>query len=127
MNIRSQIFGVTPSAQSPLVTAKRPRGASGDALLSIPVERREQRWAEGRACLREPMFPEPAQATWKGAAHPVQLVSVSAGGASIEADFQATLWDRLALDMDGRGTAECTVVWMNRERLGLEFAETSAQ
>jgi hypothetical protein len=95
-------------------------------LLSIPVERYEKRRAETRAHFRHPMFPESARATWNGAGHDVELINVCGGGALIAGEFEPALWDRLELGLPDR-SAECTVVWIKQNRIGLEFANTLPQ
>ena len=49
MSIRNQIYGVAPSAHSPLVLTKKPTGAIADDLLSIAVNRMTGRCGDTRA------------------------------------------------------------------------------
>ena len=48
MNIRSQIYGVAPSAESPLVLTKRPKGVQANDLTTIPVSRETGRCGDTR-------------------------------------------------------------------------------
>ena len=126
MNIRTEVYGVKPSAESPLVQYKNPQGSRADDLLSISVARTSGRRGNTRLEDREPMFPEPAQANWNGAKHDIELINVSGGGAMIRGPIEPALWDRIELAADD-WVVECNVVWLKADRIGLEFAHTQGQ
>lgn len=123
MNIRSQIFGRTGLAESPLVSVKHPKGARADELLSIPVERQQHRRADTRLEQRFPLVSETTRVTRAGAAHDVRLINVCGGGAMITASFAPMLWERLQLHLGEHGSVDCVVVWLRHGRVGLEFAQ----
>jgi len=123
MNIRAQVYGYTPSDQSPLVLAKQPKGARADMLHSIPVVRREARCGETRAEERSRLDGQAAKLTHKGATYEVQLMNRCSGGAMIAAELQVMPWDSAQLYLKDQGMIECSVLWMKNGFLGLAFAE----
>ena len=123
MNIRSKIFGDGKSGdESPVVHAKKPKGAKADALHSISVPREETRKADTRDEDRHRLPDEQVSATYKGRKHQVQLVNLSGGGAMVAGEFEPKLWDRLQLHLGENGTIDCAVRWLKGDRIGLEFA-----
>jgi hypothetical protein len=123
MNIRSKIFGGGKREdESPVVAAKKPKGARADALHSIAVARETARQADTRDEDRHRLPDEQVAATYKGRKHMVQLVNLSGGGAMIAGDFVPKLWDRLQLHLGENGTIDCAVRWLKGDRIGLEFA-----
>jgi len=122
MNIRTRVFGATPSEESPLVCVKQPKGAKLNELLSISVQRSASGRGNTRLQEREPRFPEPACANWNGEPRDVRLLNLSDGGAMIEATFEPAMWDNVQLALNEECAADCTVVWMKDQRIGLEFA-----
>jgi len=122
MSIRNQIYGVAPSAHSPLVLTKKPTGAIADDLLSIAVNRMTGRCGDTRADERPLMVIEPAVVTWRRSKQPVHVINLCAGGAMISADFAPRLWDRVTLHFDDGRASDCTVAWLKDGRIGLEFA-----
>jgi hypothetical protein len=121
MNIRAKIFG-GQTEESPVVQAKKPKGARADALNSIPVRREETRRADTREADRHRLPDERVRATHAGRDHDVQLVNLSGGGAMVIGDFEPMLWDRVDLHLGENGTIECAVRWLRDDRVGLEFA-----
>jgi len=123
MNIRSKIFGGgNREDESPVVAAKKPKGAKADALHSIAVSRETTRKADTRDEDRHRLPDERVGATYQGRKHMVQLVNLSGGGAMVAGDFQPRLWDRLQLHLGENGTIDCAVRWLKGDRIGLEFA-----
>src|SRR3954454_817209 len=122
MNIRSKIFGNGEAEESPVLKAKKPKGAKADTLNSIPVVREELRRADTRDQDRHRLPDEQVGMTHNGQRHAVQLVNLSGGGAMVAADFEPMLWDRVELHLGENGTVECAVRWLKGERIGLEFA-----
>ncbi len=122
MNIRSKIFGNGAAEESPVLKAKKPKGAKADTLNSIPVIREETRRGDTRDQDRHRLPDEQVTLTHAGHAHSVQLVNLSGGGAMVAADFEPTLWDRVELHLGENGTVECAVRWLKGGRIGLEFA-----
>ena len=123
MNIRAKIFGnKDEAAASPLVDAKKPKGAKADMLNSIPVAREASRRGNTRADDRHRLPEQPVRVTHNGASHDVQLINLSGGGAMVEGDFAPMLWDRVDLHLAEDGTVECAVRWLRDNRVGLEFA-----
>lgn len=122
MNIRSKIFGNGAAEESPVLTAKTPKGAKADTLNSIPVIREETRRGDTRDQDRHRLPDEQVTLTHAGRAHSVQLVNLSGGGAMVAADFEPPLWDRVELHLGENGTVECAVRWLKGGRIGLEFA-----
>ena len=123
MNIRAKIFGGKDEAEpSPLVSAKKPRGAKADALHSIAVSREESRRGDTRDGDRHRLPHEQVRVSHDGASHEVQLINLSGGGAMVEGDFAPKLWDRVDLHLGDDGVIECAVRWLRDDRVGLEFA-----
>ena len=122
MNIRSKIFGNGAAEESPVLKAKKPKGAKADTLNSIPVIREETRRGDTRDQDRHRLPDERVTLTHAGRAHSAQLVNLSGGGAMVAADFEPTLWDRVELHLGENGTVECAVRWLKGGRIGLEFA-----
>jgi len=123
MNIRSKIFGNGKDGdESPVVQAKKPKGAKADALHSISVAREATRKADTRDEDRHRLPDEQVGATYQGRMHAVQLVNLSGGGAMVAGDFAPKLWDRLQLHLGENGTIDCAVRWLKGDRIGLEFA-----
>jgi hypothetical protein len=122
MNIRSKIFGNGAAEESPVLKAKKPKGAKADTLNSIPVIREETRRGDTRDQDRHRLPDEQVTLTHEGRPHSVQLVNLSGGGAMVAADFEPTLWDRVELHLGENGTVECAVRWLKGGRIGLEFA-----
>src|SRR3954452_10260954 len=123
MNIRSKIFGGGKAEEeSPIVQAKKPKGAKADTLNSIPVAREETRKADTRDEDRHRLPDEQVRATYNGPKFEVQLVNLSGGGAMIACDFEPKLWDRLQLHLGDNGTIDCAVRWLKSDRVGVEFA-----
>src|SRR6478672_663846 len=123
MNIRSKIFGGASAPEpSPIVAAKKPKGAQADTLNSIPVAREETRKADTRDADRHRLPDEQVRVTHEGRDHAVQLVNVSGGGAMVAGDFDPKLWDRLQLHLGENGTIDCAVRGLREGRVGLEFA-----
>ena len=123
MNIRAKIFGGKDEAEtSPIVEAKKPRGARADMLNSIAVPREESRRGDTRGGDRHRLPQEQVRVTHEGQAHDVQLINLSGGGAMVEGDFAPKLWDRVDLHLGEDGVIECAVRWLRDDRVGLEFA-----
>jgi hypothetical protein len=122
MNIRSKIFGNGAVEESPVLKAKKPKGAKADTLNSIPVVREETRRGDTRDQDRHRLPDEEVSLTHGGVTHSVKLVNLSGGGAMVEADFEPILWDRVELHLGENGTVECAVRWLKGDRIGLEFA-----
>lgn len=123
MNIRAKIFGQEGPAASPLVRVKNPKGASGDALLSVAVARQQGRTSDSRLEHRFPLAGETSTILRDGKLHEVRVVNVCGGGAMITAAFSPMLWEQLQLNLGEHGSVLCSVIWMRNGRLGLEFAE----
>ena len=123
MNIRAKIFGGKDEAEpSPLVSAKKPRGAKADALHSIAVSREETRRGDTRGGDRHRLPEQQVRVTHEGVSHDVQLINLSGGGAMVEGGFAPKLWDRVDLHLGEDGVIECAVRWLRDDRVGLEFA-----
>jgi hypothetical protein len=122
MNIRSKIFGNRAAEESPVLKAKKPKGAKADTLNSIPVIREETRRGDTRDQDRHRLPDEQVTLTHAGRSHSVQLVNLSGGGAMVAADFEPAMWDRVELRLGENGTVECAVRWLKGGRVGLEFA-----
>ena len=123
MNIRSKIFGGGDAAEeTPIIAAKKPKGAKTDALNSIAVSREEHRRGNTRAADRHRLSDEPVCVTYAGNAHAVELINLSGGGAMVSGDFEPKLWDKLDLHLGEDGVIECAVRWLKGDRIGLEFA-----
>lgn len=121
MNIRAKIFG-GQADESPIVQAKKPKGAKADSLDSIAVARETARRANTREGDRHRLPDEQVRVTHNGESHDVQLVNLSGGGAMIAGSFEPMLWDRVELRLGENGTIECAVRWIKGGRIGLEFA-----
>jgi hypothetical protein len=121
MNIRAKIFG-GKTEESPILTAKAPKGAKADTLNSIAVAREEFRRGDTRDGDRHRLPDEQVRVTHAGADHDVTLINLSGGGAMIAGTFEPMLWDRVELHLGENGTIECAVRWLKGGRVGLEFA-----
>lgn len=106
----------------PLVRSKNRRGAVEDDLSSVKVPRSERRTANQREDDRHRLDQECARARFGDKLYDVELINLSGGGAMIEAEFQARLWDRVDLILGEDGEIECAVRWLRGDRIGLEFA-----
>ena len=122
MNIRSMLFGGDSGSEEPVLRSKRPTGVKSDEINSINVRREEIRRSNSRASDRHRLSSESATMTHKRKTSPVDLINVSGGGAMVEADCAAKLWDKVELSLGEHGTIECAVRWIRGRRLGLEFA-----
>lgn len=108
---------------SPVVEAKRARrDESSDGLGAVGVARSEGRRGNHRAADRLPQGRSSAIVRKGRSTHEVSLVNLSGGGAMIEADLKARLWDKLTLILGDHGEIECAVRWIRDDRFGLEFA-----
>jgi hypothetical protein len=121
MNIRARIFG-GKTEESPVVQAKKPKGARPDTLNSVAVAREETRRADTRDGDRHRLPDEQVRVTHAGRDCEVQLVNLSGGGAMVAGDFEPILWDRVDLHLGDNGTIECAVRWIKGDRVGLEFS-----
>ena len=121
MNIRARIFG-GKTEESPVVSAKKPKGAKSDTLDSIAVRREETRRGNTRESDRHRLADETVRVVHDGTAHEVELVNLSGGGAMVAGDFVPMLWDRVELHLGEGGMIECAVRWIKGGRVGLEFA-----
>ena len=124
MNIRSKIFGSEEASplRSPVVPAKRPKGARSDLLHSIPVTRQEHRRGITRGGDRHRLSEGQVRVTHAGTLHDVELINLSGGGAMVTGEFAPLLWDRVDLHLADDGVVECAVRWLKGDRIGLEFA-----
>lgn len=123
MNIRSKIFGGKDEvAPSPIVSAKKPRGAKAEMLNSVAVSREESRRGDTRSGDRHRLPDEQIRVSHKGEEYAVQLINLSGGGAMVEGNFAPMLWDRVDLHLGDDGVIECAVRWLRDDRVGLEFA-----
>jgi hypothetical protein len=123
MNIRATIFGNAQGGLgSPVMPAKRPRGAKTELLHTIPVVRHEHRRADTRGGDRLRLAEGQIRAVHAGALHDVELINLSGGGAMVTGAFEPMLWDRVDLHLAEDGVIECAVRWLKGNRIGLEFA-----
>jgi len=123
MNIRAKIFGNGDTdGQSPVVAAKKPKGAKADTLNSIPVIREATRRGDTRNKDRHRLPDEQVRVTHNGCDCDAQLLNLSGGGAMITGALEPMLWDRVELHLGENGTIECAVRWLKGDRIGLEFS-----
>ena len=118
----SMITGKGRHKAGALLGEKQPRGAQGDGLKTIPVDREEIRSADHRDEDRHRLGGETAEVLFRGEILPVDLINLSGGGAMIAGNFAPQLWERLNLILGEHGAVECAVCWIRGERFGLEFA-----
>jgi hypothetical protein len=107
---------------TPVVADKQARGAEGDKLASVEIERHDSRTADHRGGDRHRLTSESATIRYKGRDRIVDLVNLSGGGAMIEASFEPYLWERIDLSLGAGQSLECAVRWVRGGRIGLEFA-----
>jgi hypothetical protein len=121
-SFRASIFngGERPSPVVPSKQAKR--NERQDGLGAIGVARTEGRRGNHRGADRMPLGRIAAKVRKGRRVHEVSLVNLSGGGAMIEADLEARLWDKLTLVLGDHGEIECAVRWLRDNRFGLEFA-----
>jgi len=120
MNIRAQVYGSRPG--EPILRGKQPKGAKGDELDSVTVQREESRRGNSRTADRHRLSEETVRVVHHGAAHEAQLINLSDGGAMIRGTLDVKLWDAVELHLGEDGMIECAVRWMRGDRIGLEFA-----
>jgi hypothetical protein len=121
-SFRASVFsgGERPS---PVVASKTARrNETHDGLGAVGVARTEGRRGNHRGADRLPLGRTAAKVRKGRSTHDVSLVNLSGGGAMIEADLQARLWDKLTLILGDHGEIECAVRWLRDNRFGLEFA-----
>lgn len=120
-SFRTTVLGLEP--MSPLVGQKRARrDRSGEGLETVEVERQEHRCHNQRTADRQVCGTQTVTVRKSRRKTDVRLINLSGGGAMIEGDLQARLWDRLTLILGEFGEVECAVRWIRGNRLGLEFA-----
>lgn len=120
-SFRSAVLGFEPA--SPLVSDKHARrlDATG-GLDQVAVPRTEHRRSNQRAIDREVRARETVTVRKGRKSSAVALVNLSGGGAMIEGDLSALLWDKVVLVLGEHGEIECAVRWIRDQRFGLEFA-----
>ena len=106
----------------PLVREKSGSKTGTDGLVSIEVFREAARTADHRDADRHRLARETASIGYKGKTFVADLINLSGGGAMIEADVSARLWDRVDLYLGEGSPLECAVRWLRKGRIGLEFA-----
>lgn len=108
---------------TPLVATKQARRHDPEAGLgTVDVQRAEGRRSNHRNADRTPLGRVAAKVRKGRRLHEVALVNLSGGGAMIEAELNARLWDKLTLVLGDHGEIECAVRWIRGDRFGLEFA-----
>jgi len=108
---------------SPVVASKQAkRNELHDGLGAVGVARAEGRRGNHRGADRLPLGRTAARVRKGRSTYDVSLVNLSGGGAMIEADLKARLWDKLTLILGDHGEIECAVRWLRDKRFGLEFA-----
>ena len=105
-----------------LVSKQARRDDAHDGLGAVGVPRSEARRGNHRGDDRLPLGRASAQVRKGRRTHEVSLVNLSGGGAMIEAELKARLWDKLTLVLGTHGEIECAVRWVRDNRFGLEFA-----
>lgn len=109
-----------------VVTDKNPKLArndpESDALDDVVVPRSESRRGDHRDVSRHRLTGETAVARFKGKAHEVELVNLSAGGAMIRCRFAPRLWDLIDLELGEGPAIQAAVRWLRDDLAGLEFA-----
>jgi hypothetical protein len=120
--LRSGKTGISPD--SPLVDEKRIAGdgVASDGLHKIRVSRLEGRRGNHRESDRHRLTEEQVVVRHQGSEHVVALINLSGGGAMVEGELTAGLWDKVELVLGEHGEVECAVRWIRGNRFGLEFA-----
>ncbi|MDQ3246768.1 MAG: PilZ domain-containing protein [Pseudomonadota bacterium] len=120
-SFRSAVLGFEPV--SPLVSDKHTRRVdAAGGLEQVPVPRTEHRRSNQRSIDREVRACETVTVRKGRRSSAVALVNLSGGGAMIEGDLDARLWDKVVLELGEHGEIECAVRWIRDQRFGLEFA-----
>ena len=110
-------LGREPGA-SPVVTAKKARADHGaEGLQAVSVPRSEGRRTNQRGDDRLRLTDGQAQVRIRRKKHQVELINLSDGGAMVEGDFNAKLWDKLELLLEDSGAVECVVRWVRGNRI----------
>jgi hypothetical protein len=118
---RSTVLGDGPA--SPIVEKKRAkRDSSSEGLKAVGLARSEHRRSNQRSGDREVRGTETVIVRKGRHSMPMGLVNLSGGGAMVEGDLKARLWDKVTLVLGVHGEVECAVRWIRDERFGLEFA-----
>jgi hypothetical protein len=125
MTIRAEIFGSSLRDESPLLRAKKPKGARADELHSIRVVREASRCADTRAGDRQWLAGERAQLTHMGTSHDVGLINICRDGAMIAADFDGVPWDKVKLQLSEGRPIKGVILWVKEGRIGIQFASSS--
>jgi hypothetical protein len=108
---------------SPVVASKHARRVDAQGGIGdVGVQRSEGRTSNHRAADRMPLGRTSVQVRTGPLSREVSLVNLSGGGARIEADLEARLWDKVTLVLGQHGEVECAVRWIRGNRFGLEFA-----
>lgn len=109
-----------------VVTDKQPKLArddpESDALDDVVVPRSEIRRGDHRDLSRHRLTGETAIARFRGKAHKVELINLSAGGAMIRCPFAPKLWDLIELELGEGQSLQAAVRWLRGGLAGLEFA-----
>ena len=119
-----------PGGRKPIVVAEKSAKVdpTADGLNAVRVPRSETRRTDQRGGDRHRFDGEQTIVRRNGKSHNVELINLSHGGAMVAGDFNARLWDKVALVLgssdgsDNGGDVECAVRWIRDGKLGLEFA-----
>ena len=121
-SFRSNVLHPEEARAALVVSEKKTKRDESRNGLGAVVPRSEYRHADHRGADRTPFSREQAQVRKGRRTHDVVLVNMSGGGAMIEGELQARLWDKLTLVLGEFGEVECAVRWVRGNRFGLEFA-----
>lgn len=120
-SFRAQLRG--GAAANPLVIGKRPRGGrTARSLTGKTVSRQDFRQSNSRDDDRHRLVNADAFIRKGRRSYRVHLINISAGGAMVEGELPARLWQIVTLVLGELGEIECAVRWIRDDRYGLEFA-----
>ena len=119
-SFRSAVLGFAPA--TPICDKQARLTATASRLEQVTVPRNEHRRSNQRAVDREVRARETVSVRKGRKTTAVSLVNLSGGGAMVEGELGARLWDKLVLVLGEHGEVECAVRWIRGQRFGLEFA-----
>ena len=121
--LRSRI-GEAP--QAGLLARRAPKGSKsegGASLAAVAIPRSEARTSNQRREDRLLGVAERAEIRFRRRRYEVEVANVSRHGAMIECAIEPRIGERVEIRFDGCNRTECTVRWVRRGRIGLEFAQ----
>lgn len=120
-SFRASLLGTR--ADGPILAGKKDASSrSSEGSMGLAVTRSEVRRSNSRDADRHRLSSAGAVIRKGRRNYQVDLINISGGGAMVEGDFGAKLWQSVTLKLGEVGELECAVRWIRGNRYGLEFA-----